>query len=634
MRKSRVLLIIGLAAGIGLWGVMQAASQRSSPNAWRQTGTLLNGTTRSASGQALEGVTVSARAEGTTITTSVFTDENGFYIFPPLEKGRYRVWAQAEGFATGRAQATLDGPAAARQDFVLTTIKDVAPQLTGAEWIASLPEETLQDHRIKDVFLTNCTSCHQPNFVLQNRFDKAGWEKIIDLMSMVNVTGNYSGLASAPLPIIQYHKTELAAYLAKVRGPEPFSKWKLFPRPKGDAALAVITEYNIDLADNPGEYPLQDGSDWSEGVPSSFNGVRGTHDCEIDFNGNIWVVTSFPNPNRTYAKIDAQTGKVTSYKITDEKGVIRMSHGVRKDENGILWFNLSGTTGDGVEGGSGSLARLDPITGKLDVYTPPKGMSGVGGSFDVDGKGKIWASTREGAIRFDPETGKFQEFKSLHYANEEGTGNTYGVAADSEGNGYWAQMSIDMVGKSDIATGKSLEIRMPPRAEKKEIVTGEERKLYALSGSDWNSAVPWAEGPRRLSGDHKGNAVWVADWWGDNLAKIDIHTLKVTPYSIPKKGAGVYAVVVDKNHVVWVNMMNNDSVAKFDPATGKWTEYMLPTHGAETRHIALSDRQYPPVVVVPYWRSNKVARLQFRTKDDVQALKEQLQTKSLHAENR
>ena len=81
-------------------------------------------------------------------------------------------------------------------------------------------------------------------------------------------------------------------------------------------------------------------------------------------------------------------------------------------------------------------------------------------------------------------------------------------------------------------------------------------------------------------------------------------------------------------------MFNNDSVGKFDPATEKWTEYMLPTHGAEVRHIALIDQQYPPVVVVAYWRSSKVARLQFRSTEDVQTLEKQLQTQRLRAPNR
>ena len=49
---------------------------------------LLSGTIASASGERLAGATVSAKAVGTTITTSVYTDEQGGYYFPPLPPGR------------------------------------------------------------------------------------------------------------------------------------------------------------------------------------------------------------------------------------------------------------------------------------------------------------------------------------------------------------------------------------------------------------------------------------------------------------------------------------------------------------------------------------------------------------------
>jgi hypothetical protein len=51
-----------------------ARSARSAP---QQAGVLLSGMVTSSAGTKLEGVIVSARAEGQTITTSVFTDENG-----------------------------------------------------------------------------------------------------------------------------------------------------------------------------------------------------------------------------------------------------------------------------------------------------------------------------------------------------------------------------------------------------------------------------------------------------------------------------------------------------------------------------------------------------------------------------
>src|SRR5499425_2275327 len=82
-----------------------------------QADQLLAGAITSASGQKLEGVTVSAKRDGTTITTSVYTDQDGNYYFPPLADGKYQVWAQALGFET--AKGSVDLSAVKRQDLVL-----------------------------------------------------------------------------------------------------------------------------------------------------------------------------------------------------------------------------------------------------------------------------------------------------------------------------------------------------------------------------------------------------------------------------------------------------------------------------------------------------------------------------------
>ena len=54
---------------------------------------------------------------------------------------------------------------------------------------------------------------------------------------------------------------------------------------------------------------------------------------------------------------------------------------------------------------------------------------------DFDGKGFIWSSSPAGALRFDPKTEKFTEFKSVTYKTPNGTGVTYGAAADRDGSG-------------------------------------------------------------------------------------------------------------------------------------------------------------------------------------------------------
>ena len=83
---------------------------------------LLSGTISSSTGEKMGGVTVSAKPEGGTITTSVFTDAPGGYYFPPLPSGKYRVWAQAVSFQTAKGEVDL--AANRKQDFALAPMKD------------------------------------------------------------------------------------------------------------------------------------------------------------------------------------------------------------------------------------------------------------------------------------------------------------------------------------------------------------------------------------------------------------------------------------------------------------------------------------------------------------------------------
>lgn len=48
---------------------------------------VLSGAIQSAGGEKMGGAAVSAKGEGQTITTTVFTDESGSYYFPPMPAG-------------------------------------------------------------------------------------------------------------------------------------------------------------------------------------------------------------------------------------------------------------------------------------------------------------------------------------------------------------------------------------------------------------------------------------------------------------------------------------------------------------------------------------------------------------------
>ena len=440
LETRRSVALAGTIIGVCM---LQLAGATAPAGAQGAAPTPLAGTISAPTGEPMPGVAVSARTEGTPITTSVFTDDAGRYFFPPLapplEGGRYRVWAQAVGYETASADVVLDPGRQMAQDFTLSAAADFTHQLSGVEWLDALPGETREDRRLKEVFRVTCTECHQAGLALQNRFDERGWLAMIDLMANVSYHG-WRGYDSRPSITMEYYREELATYLTRARGPEsPPLRFNLQPRPTGEAARHVVTEYDIPIAELPTELTSINGSEWSEGIPSGMRGGGGMHDAAVDDDGNVWITDSVANDFRTLARIDPRTGQVTGFKLTAPDGTrARRSHGITKARNGMLWFDTQG-----------SLGRVDPTTETFELYTPPRPLR-VGGSLQEDGQGNIWVGNRHGALKFDPDTHDFTFYQNKTI----GDGQTYGTAADRLGNGWWAQFNMDIVGHANGTTGE------------------------------------------------------------------------------------------------------------------------------------------------------------------------------------
>jgi streptogramin lyase len=612
---ASMLLLIAIS-----FRVKVAAALSPAQSANTLAGTMLAGKIQAANGKPLEGVTVSARDVEKTFTTSVFTDEQGNYFFPVLDKGRYRLWVQAVGFETERTELSLDPAKDSRVNFTLQTLDDFTMQLTSGEWMDALPGDTIGNRRLKEIVQHLCGNCHPPGLALQNRFDQAGWLKILTAMETANA--GVGGWSDKRRPYITHFKEELAAYLAKMRGPGPSPmQFHPFPRPTGEGARVVMTEYDIPPGKTPERLALLNGSDWSEGTPSAFEG-RGTHDVTEDLDGNAWFTSTAPNHVRTYGKIDTKTGKITNYKVDDKDGWARRTHDIKTGPDGKIWITLNGNAGTvGLkEKLDGTLGKIDPKTGKIDLFNAPPGMTPVtplGGFVSFDGKGKVWTVTMKGALRFDPDTNKFTDFISPSVDDPEFA--TYGVAADARGDGWWAIIKMDRLGTSDITTGKSRELQLEPRSEMKELVTEEDRRYFEHTPRDSETSSLWAQTPRRLAGDHSGSRIWVSDLFGQNIAGVDIRSSRVKYYDLPVPYSTAYALSVDDKHQVWVTLRNSDRVGKFEPQTGKWTVYQLPSHGLECRGIFVNEYQSGNVWLAS-WRASKVVRMQFRTEQQLEAV--------------
>jgi streptogramin lyase len=583
---------------------------------------LLTGSIASAAGQKLEGVLVSAKKEGSTITTSVYTDLNGDYFFPAMADGKYQVWAQTLGFQT--AKGAVDLSATRHQDFKLAAITDQEErvrQLPSELLAAALPEETEADANIKRIFHNQCTGCHTPGYPLQFKFDEAGWNKVINLMKVIP---NLPGPNAKVNGIIQFNQKELAAYLARARGPgETSMKFKDRPRPTGEAARVVWTTYDLPLNPDVGigtqtKYNPNDGSDWNLGTTSRIGQLP--HDGGMGLDGNLYYTVNAPNKVVTIGKVDGKTGEVKYLKVTKRDGSsAATAHGLTRDANGDFWFDINP--------GRRSLGKLEAKTEKISVYETPPPMSPLGGAvtMDVDGKGKIWASAPDGVVQFDPVTEKFTDFKSMTpFKNAKGTNSTYGAAGDRDGNGWWAQMAFDTVGKADISTGKTSEVALPSLKNEMERVPAAAKAFYESFNDRTNgNPLPWSQGPRRMGTDKNADVLWVGNSWGSTLARIDTKTLQTTIIPFPDPAYQPYHIAVDQNHNVWGNLWTADRIAKYDPGKAEWTMFDLPTRGTEIRHISLLERDGVTKVIVPIYRDSKMGVMTLRGEAEIAALKAQ-----------
>src|SRR3981189_1248686 len=132
----------------------------------------LSGRVTSAEEDAMEGVLVSARQAGSSVTITVVSDAQGRYSFPAarLQPGTYSLGIRAVGYVlSGPATATVL-PQGTAIDLNLGKASNLAAQLTNTEWIASGPGT----HSQKRTLLTGGGG-HTLERVVRSTHDSAGF---------------------------------------------------------------------------------------------------------------------------------------------------------------------------------------------------------------------------------------------------------------------------------------------------------------------------------------------------------------------------------------------------------------------------------------------------------------------------
>ncbi|HLX79994.1 MAG TPA: carboxypeptidase regulatory-like domain-containing protein [Burkholderiales bacterium] len=500
----------------------------SPPGAFSQNSVALTGVVASAEDGAMEGVLVSARKTGSTITVTVVSDSQGHYSFPAsrLEPGRYAIRVRAAGYE-------LEGPAfveiqkAASADLRLRRTKDLAAQLSNGEWMASMPGTDAQKGQ-----LLNCVGCHTLQRIARSPYDADTFMKVIlpRMQGYVNQSiPQHPQLRKAERLMeergdqrVQVYRAA-AEYLATVNlggGKQWSYPLRTLPRPSGRATRVIYTEYDL-----PRE-------------------TISPHDVIVDDQGIAWY-SSFGEQN--LGRLDPRSGRVTEFPIAEQKpGFPTGLLGLRPDRDGNLWL---GNMYQAV------IVKFDRKTQKFTTWTLPPDqdidaaqVNMVSAQFShVDGK--VWTQNNgfAGVHRLDLATGKVETWEPFKGAPRGEPHNIYDVIPDSQNNAYFTDFRQRHIGRIDAKTG--------------------EVRLFAIP-------TP-ASAPRRGMMDAQ-DRLWFAEYRGDRIAMLDTRSGQFKEWPVAPRWSSPYDVAIDRNEEAWTGSMITDQVTRLDTRTGHSVAYLLP----------------------------------------------------------
>jgi streptogramin lyase len=262
----------------------------------------------------------------------------------------------------------------------------------------------------------------------------------------------------------------------------------------------------------------------------------------------------------------------------------------------------------------GGVSMFDPETEKFTRFPKPDSVPRAGQRANaVDLKGNIWIQLVGGVAKLEPKTGKYTFIPS-----GQPTTDTYGLTVDKDNNIWFSSPGYDTVWMIDQKNNnKVTTLTVPPL--KVNLANDRDKELSATVRHSEAGSTPIQKGPRRMTADPNGNYLWIAEYFSDQLLRIDIHTKEMKEYDLPYRFSQPYTTNVDREHNVWINMLDRDAVAKFNPSTEQFTEIQMPTRGTEIRQTAPDDSTDPVSIWVPYDRTSKIARIQIRSASEMQA---------------
>ncbi len=521
MRMRSLLHAIALGLAVALM---------SSSSLLAQSSVALSGQVTSAEEAAMEGVLVSAKKEGGTITITVVSDAGGHFSFPAskLSAGKYALSIRAIGYdLQGPRSIELNGDKTATADLKLVKTRNISRQLSNGEWIMSVPGTPQQK-----LSLLSCVSCHTVERIVKSSYDTEGFA--------TQILPRMGGYANQSIPM--HPQRRLATRRLEVRGDalaaarrrqaqflssinlSEGTAWeyelKTLPRPKGRGTKVIYTEYAL---------PRR---------------TIEPHDVVVGADGNVYY-SNFGE--QTFGSIDPKTGAHSEFPVPElKKGWPTGMLGLRPDKNGDMWLGMMY---------QGAIGKFDIKEKKIATWSMPPEMNKAQTQINmvraersyVDGK--VWSQNNGFAAihRLDLKTGAIESLEPFKAAGVGENHNIYDVIPDAQNNAYFTDIAAEYVGRVDAKTMKVTLFKMPKKPS----------------------------GPRRGMMDAQ-DRIWFGEFRGNRIGMFDTKAETFKEWDLPTPWSNPYDVALDKNENAWTGSMINDRIVRLDTKTGTFVEYLLP----------------------------------------------------------
>lgn len=537
----------------------------------------LSGTVTTQDGKPLAGAMVTLWNATRNAKETVYTNELGQYSMTSGFTGNTLLRSRVFGYKDQNKDLALDADSQVQTHFSLEALTDaqgISDQLTASAHAATLP---FYDHDTKEVFIRECTYCHQQGNALTRRpRDQQSWSDTDWRMEGYGAYITYGQHA-------RIVDTQLKGFTGKpveASQTNPYSP---------ELARAKVYE-------------------WHAATPMSF-----IHDTIVGFDGKLY---GFDEGKDVVYIQDRKSGQLEEIAIPTDPdmpvggifngvqlpigiftGKVGL-HSAAQAPNGIMYMTASL---------GASLMSFDPQTKQFKTYPIPRGFLWRNGIYPhtirADKEGNVWFTVTYSneVYKFDTKTEQFTRIKLpyngvMTWISDHFMGVVLKLAGLFPAKNYQLGLSHHKwLNAGDSAYSVSYGIDVDPNTGNVwySKVVGNRIGVVNKDTLEVKEYITPHKGPRRLRFGPDGT-LWIPSFDEGYLMSFDPKTEQFESYKLPLLAENEYEVpyavnVHPKSGDVWVATNNSDRVLRFLPKEKRFIAYPMPQQVIWFRDLEFSE---------------------------------------------